>query len=127
MIEDVEDYDGTAEQREYESIKQEEVDLTEISFREMVESDLDGWSEVAYNRRWPTILRYLASQYKMSPAQFERAAPWAEPMWRSKSADYRRINAIRRRFMNESKPPDVLIFNIGAHRSSANGMARTAF
>jgi hypothetical protein len=55
-----------------------------MPFKVALESDLEA---MAMNReamrcRWSTVRRYLADQYKLSPAQLERAAPWAHRRWR---------------------------------------------
>ena len=89
LIEDVERYDGTAEQRDYEELKRKGVQIHDVSFRQAVENDLDSLSMSQHHRRWPTILRWLADEYRMSPAVFRRVAPWAERVWRKKARLYR--------------------------------------
>ncbi len=49
-----------------------------------------------YRKRWPTIRRWLASQYLMSEAQFQRCAPWAEREWRRLSEESRESERMRR-------------------------------
>lgn len=86
LLGDVECYDGTAFTRYAANLPHP---VNKISFRQAVISEIDSFAIDQYRRRWPRVLRYFARKYEMTPAQFQRKAPWAERVWRESAADYR--------------------------------------
>jgi hypothetical protein len=89
LIEDIEQYDGTAVSRYIEKCRSEGRTIPEIPFRQAVIDDLDSLAQTEYQRRWPKVVSWLAKQYRMSPSKFRRVAPWAEREWRQASKIYR--------------------------------------
>jgi SprT-like family protein len=81
LLDDVERFDGTELRNLLAKAAAAGRPLREMSLRDAVLSDLEGWAEEDYRHRWPTIRRVLAAQYQASPAQFDRVAPWAEIEW----------------------------------------------
>ncbi len=112
MLEDIERYDGTATEREIARLKAEgKLGGPEIPWRSDVWSHLDAFALERPFLRWATVRRVLAGEYRMTPAHFQRRAPWAEREWRQLSGDYRAIRrgdkAFRAKFLpldKEAKP-----------------------
>ncbi len=99
LLEDIEQYDGTAIRREIDRLKAEgKLGGSEIPWRSDVWSHLDAFALERPLLRWATVRRVLAAEYRMTPAQFQRRAPWAEREWRQLSGTYRSIAIADRAF-----------------------------
>lgn len=104
LLDDIERYDGTKSEREIEALRaQGKLDDEPIPFRVLVHDDLKAAALEQYRRPWKTIRRLLANQYEMSPAQFQKFAPWAERKWREASQQYRRIEHGKRAFRKRTQ------------------------
>jgi hypothetical protein len=89
LLEDVERYDGTDDERLVAAARSAGISESEMSFRDAVQSDLEA---IAFERpgiTWATIRWHLAETYKMSPSAVERAVPGAVREWRRLSSEAR--------------------------------------
>ena len=97
--EDIERYDGTTVKRFLEARRAAgETVGEEIPFCAVIRSALDSMALSVPTRRWVTIERFLAKQYEVTPAQLQRACPWAKQEWRRLSAQTREVIRFRQAF-----------------------------
>lgn len=94
---DLERYDGTADQREFERhiAAGGSGGIDDRPLRVIVSEDLENIAMSNPNRRWSWIRRYLAHVYKLSLPQVDRLMPWAQKEWRRLSAEWREHEAVR--------------------------------
>ncbi len=92
--EDIERYDETADARYIEELRSQGKLGPKFSWRERVWDDLGSLASESPRLRWQTVCRMLASLYHMTPAKFQRAAPWAEQEWRTISKQWREAHYI---------------------------------
>lgn len=96
--EDIEHYDGTAVERFLEARRAAGETVGEEPFRATISSALESMALSVPTRRWVTIERFLAKQYEVTPAQLQRACPWAKQEWRRLSAQIREEIRLRQTF-----------------------------
>ena len=86
LLDDLEHYDGTA----FDRVARDR-GIPDIPLRTAVESDLDSLAMDRPRLRWKTVRRLLAEEYQVTPAVFQRCAPWAQKEWRRLSKEIRDI------------------------------------
>ncbi len=106
LKEHIEAYDlGTADKWKFARYN-EDGQVIVSSFRSALWNGLVSFAMDDPYERWAKVSWELASQCRMSPAQFQRAAPWAKREWQQVSGDYRSMRRAEKEFRAKFLPLD---------------------